>query len=197
MTDKQTLQQLIEGLPASKLPAAERFLTYLQQEDEEIRNTLERLAGDPALYDTDFYAWTQVQAAALRGKDWAALDIENLVEELEGMARSDRRALGSHLKNLLMHLLKWAYQPDRRGSSWQGSLEEAREAIEDLLEESRRSMEAESRRQFAKQYTRARRKASLETGLPLTTFPEPCQWSLEQVLDPDFLPEAPTQEARP
>jgi hypothetical protein len=141
-------------------------------------------------YETDFYAWVQAQAQALQVKDWAALDIEHLVEELEGMARSDRRALANHLKNLLLHLLKWTYQPDKRGSSWQDSVEEAREAIEDLLEESRASMEAESRRQFTKQYTRARRKAARETNLPLTTFPEACPWPIDQVLDADFWPEA-------
>jgi hypothetical protein len=141
-------------------------------------------------YDTDFYAWAQAQAEALRAKDWAALDVENLAEELEGMARSDRRALGTHLKNLLLHLLKWAYQPDKRGSSWQDSIEEARESIEDLFEESRASMETESRRQFAKQYARARRKASRETGLALATFPEVCPWPVAQVLDEDFWPEA-------
>jgi hypothetical protein len=140
-------------------------------------------------YNTDFYAWTQAQADALRAKAWAALDVENLVEELEGMARSDRRALGNHLKNLLLHLLKWAYQPDKQGLSWQDSIEEAREAIEDLLEESRASMEAESQRQFTKQYTRARRKASRETDLPLATFPEACPWPLAQGLDDDFWPE--------
>ena len=141
-------------------------------------------------YDTDFYAWAQAQAAALRAKDWPALDVDNLAEELEGMARSDRRALGNHLKNLLLHLLKWAYQPDKRGSSWQDSVEEAREAIEDLLEESRASMEAESRRQFAMQYARARRKASRETDLPLATFPETSPWTIEQVLEAGFWPEA-------
>src|SRR5512132_834297 len=51
-------------------------------------------------YETDFYAWTQAQATALRAKDWPVLDVDNLAEELEGMARSDRRALGNHLKNL-------------------------------------------------------------------------------------------------
>jgi flagellar biosynthesis/type III secretory pathway protein FliH len=140
-------------------------------------------------YETDFYAWTQAQATALRAKDWPALDVDNLAEELEGMARSDRRALGNHLKNLLPHLLKWAYQPDKRGPSWQDSIEEAREAIEDLLEESRTSMEAETQRQFAKQYARARRKASRETGLALATFPEVCPWPVAQVLDEDFWPE--------
>jgi hypothetical protein len=97
------------------------------------------------------------------------------------MARSDRRALDNYLKNLLLHLLKWAYQPDKRGSSWQDSVEEARQAIEDLIEE--------SRRQFAKQNAHARRKAARETGSPPAAFPEACPWTIGQVLDADFWPE--------
>jgi len=188
MTDRQTLHRLIEDLPDSQLVAAEDCLTFIQHETA--LRTLTLLGGELPLYDTDFYAWTQEQAAAIRARHLYALDSEHLAEELEGMARSDRRALGNHLKNLLLHLLKWAYQPAKRSPSWQDSLEEARESIEDLLEESRTSMEAESRRQFDKQYARARRKASRETDLPLATFPEACPWTVEQVLDDAFWPEA-------
>jgi len=72
-------------------------------------------------YDTDFFAWTQHQAAALRAKDFAALDLEHLAEEIESLGRSDRRAIASQLERLLLHLLKWAYQPlahERYGASW-------------------------------------------------------------------------------
>jgi Domain of unknown function DUF29 len=51
-------------------------------------------------YDTDFYRWTQTQAAALRAKDFATLDLENLAEEIESLGRSDRRAIVSHLERL-------------------------------------------------------------------------------------------------
>jgi hypothetical protein len=57
-------------------------------------------------YGADFYQWTQMQAAALRAKDFAALDLDNLAEEIGSLGRSDRRAIVSHLECLLLHLLK-------------------------------------------------------------------------------------------
>ena len=112
MTDRQTLHQLIEELPASQLVAAENSLTYYRQ--KEVRRTLELLARELPLYDTDFYAWAQQQAAALRATDWAALDVEHLAEEVEDLRKTERRAVRSQLRLILSHLLKWAYQPARR-----------------------------------------------------------------------------------
>jgi len=62
-------------------------------------------------YDTDFYAWTQTQGAAIRAKDVAALDIEHLAEEIESLGKRDRRAIESYLERLLLHLLKWRDDP--------------------------------------------------------------------------------------
>src|SRR5215475_8808190 len=92
-----------------------------------------------ALYDQDFYTWTQEQAALLREGAVDALDLTNLAEEIESLGKSDRRALGSHLRNLVLHLLKWRYQPSGRqtGHSWQSSIRNARAEIDVLLEDSR------------------------------------------------------------
>ncbi len=68
-------------------------------------------------YETDFYQWTQQQAALLRQGQWSQVDAANLAEEIESMGKSDRRAIWSHLINILLHLLKWQYQPERRGNS--------------------------------------------------------------------------------
>ena len=90
-------------------------------------------------YDTDFYAWTQAQAAALRTKDWQAFDLANLAEEIESLGKRDRRTLESSLKILLLHLLKWTYQSHergRRGRSWRSSIANARDAIEHVLRDS-------------------------------------------------------------
>ena len=87
-------------------------------------------------YDTDFYRWTQTQAAALRAKDFAALDLGNLAEEIESLGRSDRRAVVSHLERLLLHLLKWREQPQGRGPSWRSTIRHARREIGKLLAES-------------------------------------------------------------
>jgi hypothetical protein len=142
-------------------------------------------------YETDFYRWTQTQAAALRQKDWAALDIENIAEEIESLGRSDRRAITHQLERLLLHLLKWISQPQeraRRGGSWRGSVRQARQAIADLIEESPSLHDLPAER-LARAYARARVQAMEQTGLPLVTFPEVCPWAVTQVLDEEFWPE--------
>ena len=144
-----------------------------------------------ATYDTDFYAWTQEQAALLRAKVGEDLDLENLAEEIEALGKSDRRAVQSHLVVLIQHLLKWAYQPlqrERDGAGWQASIDEARTQVELILRDSP-SLQPELPAFVAWAYPRARRKAHRETGLPLATFPETCPWRLEQLLDEDFWPE--------
>ena len=137
------------------------------------------------LYDTDFYLWTQMQTAALQAKDVAALDLEHLAEEIESLGKRDRRAVESYLEVILLHLLKWAYQSEQRGRSWEKSLLQARHRLAKLLREN--PSLANQVPEFLDQgYPHARRLAAVETGLPLTTFPETCPWAGEQVLDEDF-----------
>ena len=141
-------------------------------------------------YDTDFYIWTRAQADALRAKDWKALDLEHLAEEIESLGKRDRRAVESYLEVIVTHLLKWASQPQerpRRGLSWQNSLAHARTRLARLLRDSpslRHSLET----LLADVYPDARRTAARQTGLPLVIFPEACPWSLDQLQDRDFLP---------
>jgi hypothetical protein len=192
---KATLYQLIKNLPVSERVAVEHFLDYLQ--NKRVKQTMQRLAGESAPYDTDFYGWTQIQAAALRDEElkWLKdldLDLDNLAEEIESLGNEQRHAIRSHLRNLLLHLLKWRYQTDRRGESWFASIDNAREEIADRLEINR-SLRPELEAFFAWAYPRARRKAQRQTGIPLDTFPETCPWPLERVLDEDFFPEAPAQ----
>ena len=70
------------------------------------------------LYDQDFYAWTNEQAALLRAGRLSEADVEHIAEEIENMGKSEKRELVSRLRVLLLHLLKWQYQPTRRGKSW-------------------------------------------------------------------------------
>jgi hypothetical protein len=187
MTDRQTLHQLIEELPASQLVAAENALAYYRQ--KEVRRTLALLARERPLYDTDFYAWAQQQAAALRATDWAALDVEHLAEAVEDVRKTERKAVRSQLRRLSSHLLTWAYQPTRRGESWQMTSLDARRLVADGLEENG-TLTRELPALCAWAYPRARREAAKDTGLPLATFPEACPWAVAQVLDEDFWPEA-------
>jgi Domain of unknown function DUF29 len=138
-------------------------------------------------YDSDFYQWTQTQAAALRAKDFAALDLKNLAEEIESLGRSDRRAIVSHLERLLLHLLKWREQPQGRGPSWRSTIRHARREIAKLLAESP-SLHDYPARQLAAAYRHAREDAADETGQALATFPQVCPWLTEQVMNTDFWP---------
>ena len=91
-----------------------------------------------ATYETDFYLWTQQQADLLRQGQFNRVDfdLENIAEEIESMGKRDRRAIEGYLQNIIMHLLKWQYQPQRRGTSWRLSIRNGREQLLDLLEES-------------------------------------------------------------
>jgi Domain of unknown function DUF29 len=144
-------------------------------------------------YDTDFYRRTQTQAAALRAKAFAALDVETLAEEIESLGRNDRRAIVSHMERLQLHLLKWREQPQGRGPSWRSTIRHARREIAKLLAESP-SLHDYPAREMAAAYRHVREDAADETGLPLATFPEACPWAPEQVLDTDFWPEVEAKE---
>jgi hypothetical protein len=141
-------------------------------------------------YDTDFYAWTQAQAAAIRATEVAALDIDHLAEEVEDLGRAVRKAIGSQLERLLLHLLKWQYDPatDPR-RLWRVTIRHARREIADDLAENR-SLRVYPAERLSLAYRRARLDAADETDLPLATFPEVCPWSIVQVLDENFWPEA-------
>lgn len=140
-------------------------------------------------YDTDFYRWTQQQAVALAAGHVAELDLANLAEEIDSLGRRDRRTLGSRLDVLGLHLLKWRYQPEKRqrGHSWERTILEQRRRIRRLLRDSP-SLKAEVWSMIEEEYLSVRRQAATETGLPLTTFPSICPWTVEQLLDDTFFP---------
>ena len=142
------------------------------------------------LYAQDFYAWTQEQAALLREGAVQELDLHHLAEEIESLGKSDRRALGSHLRNLVMHLLKWHYQPDKRlrGQSWQRTILEQRRRIDRLLQQNP-SLRPTLPALIEDSYAYIRKRTSLETRLPLTTFPDMCPWGMSQILDDAFWPD--------
>jgi hypothetical protein len=140
-------------------------------------------------YDTDFYSWTQQQAAALRAKDWVALDVDHLAEEIESMGKRDRRAVESYLVVRLCHALKWVSQPERRSGSWRRTLTVTRQRLARLLRD-HHTLRAELPNLLPLAYADARELAAAETGQALATFPEVCPWRSEQVLAANFPPDA-------
>jgi hypothetical protein len=141
------------------------------------------------LYAQDFYAWTQATAALIRQGKWHEVDPESLAEELESLGKRDRRELESQLEVLIMHLLKWRYQPERRehGHSWYDTILEQRGQIQRLLEDSP-SLRPQVAMLLGQHYSRACRRAMGETQLSETVFPQECPWTAGQVLDDDFWP---------
>jgi len=139
-------------------------------------------------YQTDFYGWTMEQARLLKLGQWQEVDIENIIEEIEGMGRSEKRTLESRLIVLLTHLLKWQYQPTRRGKSWQLTIKGQRVSCADVLDDNS-SLKNKLDELFAKAYFRAKLEAAKETGLDEDFFPETCPYTLEQVFDHTYYPD--------
>jgi hypothetical protein len=129
-----------------------------------------------SLYEHDFVAWLDQQAALVRASQLSKLDLVNIAEELENMGRSERRALESQLIRLLMHLLKWQYQRSHRTGSWHLSIRDARRQIEQILKDSPslRSYMAEI---FSQCYDAARGDAAAETNQPINVFPVNCPYT--------------------
>ena len=139
------------------------------------------------LYEQDLFAWTQQQVNLLTHQRWHELDVENLIDELEGMARRDRREMINRLIILIAHLLKWEFQPDHQSGSWRGSIQEQRLQLNGLLEDSP-SLHQQFIESLEKAYPQAVKLASKETEMPTTKFPNECPYELAQLLDEDFLP---------
>lgn len=146
------------------------------------------MGSNAELYEQDVYAWAQATAALIRAGKWHDVDAESVAEEVESVGASEYRAVSSAIYQILVHLLKWRYQPRRQSRSWQSSLVEHRNRVPRGLRRAP-SLAREIPAMILEEYPAARRKASVQTGLPLSTFPEVCPWTPEQILDADFWPE--------
>ena len=140
------------------------------------------------LYDQDYVQWIEATLQQLRDRHYERVDWDNLMEEIEDMGKRERRSLESNLVIVLLHLLKWQFQPEQRTGSWSGSIAEHRRRIAKLLRDSP-SLTAYIDSIFSDCYEDAREQAYLETGLPLERFPADCPYEIADVLDRQFWPE--------
>jgi hypothetical protein len=136
-------------------------------------------------YDDDFYGWAMDQAAALRAGHLSALDRENLAEEIESLGRSELNSLVSAWRVVLLHMLKFDHQPERRSRSWALSIRDQRDQAGDVLTGSP-GLKHRLDEAMARAYRGARLDAARETGLPLRTFPETCPYTRDEMLTRDF-----------
>jgi hypothetical protein len=141
-----------------------------------------------ALYEQDYCAWLEAVIDKLRENKFLEVDLPHLLEELEDMGRSEKRALTSNLIVLLIHLLKYQAQPNKRSNSWRFTIKEHRRRIREALKASpslNRYLEAI----WEESYQEARDLAATETGLPLETFPPIPLFTVTEILDARYLPE--------
>ncbi|WP_124977008.1 DUF29 domain-containing protein [Aphanothece sacrum] len=140
------------------------------------------------LYDRDYLLWLEKTVQLLTDGKLKELDIPNLIEEIKDMGISQKKALKSNLKVIFWHLLKYKYQPEKRSNSWLSTLFEHRDRLEEDFADSP-SLKPFFLENFEQCYQKARKQASIETGLSIETFPINCPFTPEQVLDSEYLPE--------
>ncbi len=202
MTAIQTFLNLPPLDNGDKLTRAEferryQYLTTNIQGNPPIMKELtEKHQKNKSLYDEDFQEWIAETIAKLQSKDFDALDIEHLIEELTDLGKSEKNALRSNLKVLLTHLLKLKVQfdaPDMMKSSWYDSVNEHRERVlDDLI--STPSLKSYLDEAVAEAYPGARKLAIKDSkkakfGVRISDeskYPISCPFSMEQILDEDF-----------
>jgi hypothetical protein len=155
-----------------------------------MRTKLEHEAKS-TLYDQDFYEWTQRSARELRDHTISRDDLELVAQEIEDMGKRDFREMKSRARQLILHLLKWVAQPYHRSRSWQQSIVEQRNELENIFEDSpslRQQLDTELN-SSSRIYSSAIREATAETSLGREAFPGALPWTLEQLLDHGYWPE--------
>ncbi len=137
------------------------------------------------LYEQDYYLWVKDILKKTQEKRWDDMDWDNLWEEIDDMGKSQKQRLTSNLRILLMHLLKWEFQLEKRTNSWKYKIIEHRRRILEQLEDSP-SLKNYLNLKFEATYQKARKDASLETNLSWKIFPEKSSYKIKQILDEDW-----------
>ena len=136
-------------------------------------------------YANDFYTWTQEQGARLRSGDLPGLDRENLAEEIESLGKSQFAGLVSALRVVLLHMLKFDYQPGKRTRSCTISIATHRIHVAEELNESA-GLKSRLAEAISKAYRVARLEAAKETRLAIGRFPETCPYTSLDIMNRHF-----------
>jgi hypothetical protein len=143
---------------------------------------------DAGIYERDFNLWVEEQVRLLRAGRLQQLDVVHLIDEIEDLGIHEKKAVQSNLVVVLKHLLKYQYQQRRRSRSWLSSIAEHRRRLRNDLATSP-SLSPYARECFEQCYQDGRRQALIETGLSSGELPEASPYTIEQALDPEFLPD--------
>jgi len=139
-------------------------------------------------YEEDFYGWAMENAALLKKGKFNQVDINHIIEEMENLGASEKRELVSRLSQLIMHLLKWHFQPTMRGHSWIYSIRVQRKQTKIHLKDNP-SLKSKLDEILLDSYDVAISEAAKETSLDEKNFPSECPYTFDQIIDDTFFPE--------
>jgi len=145
-------------------------------------------SDNPTLYEQDFNLWLETMANLLKENKLNELDLENLAEEIQSLTHREQGILEESLENILMHVLKWKYQPETWSNSWRIMIDQSRKKIYQCLLRSP-SLQQYFRDVLDECYNHARKMVAIETGASLETFPENNPFAEDEILDRTFLPD--------
>ncbi|MEM8779505.1 MAG: DUF29 domain-containing protein [Cyanobacteria bacterium P01_G01_bin.49] len=137
------------------------------------------------LYDADYNQWIKETTQQLRERKFDVVDWDNLIEEIEDMGKSQKRALESLLTRLLEHLLKlsyWEFEKDRSGNHWAAEIVNFRYQINKRLKDSpslKPTVESIYNEVFP---------VAVKSVSQLFLLPSDAHISLENALDDDWFP---------
>jgi hypothetical protein len=137
------------------------------------------------LYETDFYAWTQTQVELMKHGNLNALDIANLMEEIQSLGKQQKQELRNRLGVLIGHLLKWQYQPNFRSKSWRVTIRGQRRRIKEHILENP-SLKSYLHQAIAEAFPDGIDLVLKETPLEEKDLPSECPYTVEQIFDPLF-----------
>jgi hypothetical protein len=136
----------------------------------------------PVAKETDLYSWALRQAELLRAGRLSEIDPVAIAEEIDDVGEEQYDKLESALRVLMLHLLKWDRQADKRSRSWTASVREQRRRV---LRQLRKNPGLKSRLDEAlgEAYEDARDEASAETGLPVSVFPASRPFEYAEIME--------------
>jgi uncharacterized protein DUF29 len=132
--------------------------------------------------EADLYSWAVRQAELLRAGRLSEIDPAAIAEEIDDVGEEEYHRLESALRILMLHLLKWDHQPNRRSRSWTLSILEHRRRAQRQLRRSP-GLKSELDEALTAAYEDARLEAASETGLPLSAFPANRPFDYEEIME--------------
>ncbi len=186
------LKALAQGKSDNTAAAIEVWHQVILLSQAELKALQPPHSSTASLFEQDYCAWVKQQLRLLHLQQFDQLDLEHLPDELDSLAWLVQRQIDTNLETICNHLLKYQYAREYLNdepccNSWRSTLLRARQQIGNELEDSP-SLEDYPAQELDELYHLAALQVYRETKLPDDTLPQNCPWTVNQVLDKDWLP---------